>query len=444
MLLSVLNTNVHIYQTSPSLTIIEKTTSRSLAHLFGLSGPRAGGITCPGGSASNLTSLITARNSLFPETKTQGNSGYNFAIFTSKHGHYSVEKAAVATGLGSANVITIPVDAEGRMVVPLLEDAISDAKNKGLTPLYVNATAGSTVLGSFDPFVEIADVCNRHKVWMHVDASWGGGVVFSNKQKHKLEGVERADSITFNPHKMLNVPVVCSFLLTADLSVFKRANTLPARYLFHGDDDNDEDGDNSKKSNEVDGVGNAEGKEQEYWDLADLTLQCGRRGDSLKLALSWIYYGSSGFASRIDHAYDMAAYLASRIDASKSFALLSTNPPPCLQVCFYYIPGADAGAAAGGENGGGGGDSNSGDSRGAGSNKRTSEDANANTRNTKVMVKNLVARGFMVDYAPGEKGSFFRVVVNCQTRRETIDGLFSALEEVGAEVIASGQGSASS
>ncbi|KAI0538537.1 glutamate decarboxylase [Xylaria digitata] len=394
LLLAVLNTNVHVYQTSPSLTVVEKATSRALASLFGLAGPRAGGVTCQGGSGSNLTSLIIARNSLYPTTKTQGNSGFVFALFTSAHGHYSVEKAATTAGMGSQNVITVPVDREGRMIPAALQDAVLAAKDKGMTPLYVNATAGTTVLGSFDPFHEIADVCAKFGLWMHVDASWGGPVAFSAAQRHKIAGVERANTVTVNPHKMMNVPITCSFLLTRDVSVFHRANTLPAGYLFHGDDDDDSTA--------------GEATEREYWDLADLTLQCGRRGDSLKLALAWIYYGASGFEEQIDYAFDMASQLASLVEQAEEFVLLSSNPPPCLQVCFYYAPGGVL-----------------------------DSDTEANTRRTKTIVRNLISRGFMIDYAPGENGSFFRVVVNCQTQQSTIEGLMKALERAGKEAISS-------
>ncbi|KAI1113996.1 glutamate decarboxylase [Nemania sp. NC0429] len=417
MLLAVLNTNVHIYQTSPSLTVVEKATARALAALFGLRGPRAGGVTCQGGSASNLTSLIVARNTLYPSTKTRGNEGRSFALFTSAHGHYSVEKAATTAGMGSGSVVPVAVDDEGRMVPAALEAAVLAARERGLTPLYVNATAGTTVLGSFDPLHEIADVCARHGLWMHVDASWGGAVAFSAGHRHKLAGVERADSVTVNPHKMLGVPVTCSFLLARDLAVFHRANTLPAGYLFHGDDD--EGG--GEGEGEGEGGGDEE-REKEYWDLADLTLQCGRRGDSLKLALAWIYYGAAGFGAQVDAAFETAAHLARLVDDAPDFALLSANPPPCLQVCFYHAPGAGAGAAPP-------------ESAGA--------EAEANTRHTRAMVRKLVGRGFMVDYAPGERGSFFRAVVNSQTRKATVEGLMRALHEVGKEVVSSSSSTSS-
>ncbi|KAI9764958.1 MAG: hypothetical protein M1839_005686 [Geoglossum umbratile] len=364
--LSVLNTNVHVYRVSPALTLIEKSTSRNLAQRFGLKGDFIGGTTQPGGSISNATSLVIARNALFPCTKTEGNGSLKLAIFTSVDSHYSVSKAAMMCGLGTSNVQMVPINRKGQMDVAQLERAVLKAKQDGLTPFYVNATAGTTVLGAFDPFVEIANICKRHQMWMHVDGSWGGNVVFSPRYRYKLAGAERADSITVNPHKMLSVPVTCSFLLGADMRKFHKANTLEAGYLFHEACDGDDGGN--------------------VWDLGDLTLQCGRRGDSLKLALSWIYYGAEGYAKQIEHAFEVASYLASLVRQSDDFELVSEDPPPCLQVCFYFT--------------------------GAG---KLSLDPSVNTKVTSTIVRRLVAKGYMIDYAPGELGCFFRAVVSIQT-----------------------------
>lgn len=392
LLLAALNTNVHVYSVAPALTVVETLTARALAGLFGFQGPRAGGVTIAGGSASNLTSLVVARNTLHPETKTGGNSGKQFVVFTSEHGHYSVDKAAGVVGLGTDAVVLVPVDARGRMDAAQLAALVRKARAEGKTPLYVNATAGTTVLGSYDPFEEIAAVCKREGIWMHVDASWGGSAVFSAAQRAtKLRGVHLADSVTVNPHKMMNVPVTCSFLLAPDLRVLHAANRIDAPYLFHGGDD--------------------DGQDDQVWDLADLTLQCGRRGDALKLALSWVYYGPAGFARQVDHAFETAALLATELQARPAFTLVSENPPPCLQVCFYH---------------------------------QYSAVEQENTKRTVEMVKRLRGRGFMVDYASFHdsrskedgafKGSFFRVVVNIQTRKETVIGLVTALEEVGKEI----------
>ncbi|RFU78274.1 glutamate decarboxylase [Trichoderma arundinaceum] len=378
LILSVLNTNLHVYHVSPALTVIEKTTTKAFANLFNFDGPYAGGVSCPGGSGSNLTSLIVARNTLYPDSKTEGNGKHEFVVFTSAHGHYSVEKAAMITGLGSSAVWAVPVDEEGRMKPEALRELVLLAKQQGKTPFYVNTTAGTTVKGSFDSFEEISKICKEFGLWMHIDASWGGSVIFSKAQSWKLKGSHLADSLTVNPHKMLNAPCTCSLLLGPDMRIFQRANSTAAGYLFHrGDDD-------------------------EIWDLADLTLQCGRRGDTLKVALAWLYYGANGFERQIDHAFDMASYLFRLLEESGNFVMVSSYPPPCLQVCFYSAPGG-----------------------------KLSNDDKVNTARTQQIAHMLVGRGFMVDYAPGDNGSFLRVVVNVQTLEGTVEGLVKAMNELG-------------
>lgn len=384
LVLAALNTNVHVYGVSPALTVVEKRVTRRLARLFGFEGRNAGGIAQPGGSAGNATSIVVARNNLFPDTKTKGLQSQKFILFTSAHGHYSLEKAGQMFGFGSDAVRGVPVDAEGRMQVDQLRKLVTEARKAGEEPFYVNATAGTTVLGSFERFDEIADVCRDEGLWMHVDGSWGGPVAFSQTHKHKLKGVERADSVAVTPHKMLGVPMTCSFLLVQDVRKLHKAMTLPAGYLFHSADGNDDEG------------------PAEFWDLADLTPQCGRRGDALKLALGWIYYGSEGYERLIDSAFDTAAYMAKSLDDKPAFDLVSQSPPPCWQVCFYY--------------------------------HKKQDDKETNSRTTETIAGRLVRRGFMVDYAPGEQGKFFRVVVNGQTRKDTVDGLLKAVEDVGSEL----------
>lgn len=376
LVLATLNTNLHVYQVAPALISIEKQTGRALAELFGLRGPHAGGVTQPGGSAANLSSIVIARNNLHPETKSEGHGNKKFVLFTSAHGHYSLEKAAQMLGFGSNAVRSIPVDDAGRMKTDALEQAVVSAVTSGEVPFYVNATAGTTVIGSFDPLEEISAICKRHSLWLHVDGSWGGPVIFSKTHSYKLQGSQLADSIALCPHKMLNIPLTCTYLLGKDLRQFHKAMTLPAGYLFHNNDD----------SSNV-----------EIWDLADLTPQCGRRGDSLKLSLSWMYYGTEGFAAYIDDAFEVAAHLVSLVRDTENLTLV-TEEPPCLQVCFYLYKGLDP---------------------------------ERNSKTTEEVGKLLLPRGFMIDYAPGDAGKFFRVVVNGQTTRDTVEGLVKAITDVG-------------
>lgn len=418
LILATLNTNVHVYQVSPALTVIEKFTGQRLANLFGLNGPRAGGISVQGGSASNTTSIVIARNNLYPDTKTDGNGGYKFVLFTSAHGHYSVEKAAQMLGFGSKAVWPVPIDNQGRMIPTELERLVQKAQSEGRTPFYVNATAGTTVMGSFDPFPEIATICQKYNLWFHIDGSWGGSFIFSRKQRHKLAGSENANSIAINPHKMLGVPVTCSYLLAADIRQFHRANTLPAGYLFHNEDTEPAQNGHSQDSE-------LEPDSPEVWDLADLTLQCGRRADSLKLFLGWTYYGTEGYEKQIDNACDVAAHLATLISQNPNFILVSEKAPPCLQVCFYYAPSKKMVY-----------------SRGIVSNE--TQRAKENSKVTEQITHAIVRKGFMVDFAPpsGDEnevgnGKFFRCVVNVSTSQETVESLVRAIEEVGPGIVES-------
>ncbi|KAH3687890.1 hypothetical protein WICPIJ_001107 [Wickerhamomyces pijperi] len=385
LLLSLLNTNSHVYTVSPLVTMIEKKVSKEYAALFGFHGKYAGGLTFSGGSWSNITSLHVARSMLHPETKTDGNTDKKFAIFTSKHSHYSVEKAAILLGMGSKSVWKVEVDVSGCMNVNDLESKILQSIKEGFTPLYVNSTAGTTVLGSFDPLEQISEVSKRYKLWHHVDGSWGGNAVFSTKYKYKLQGSHLADSITSNPHKLLGVPATCSFLLLPDERVFQTANSLSAPYLFH----------------------NVQEQEDTFYDLADGTMGCGRRPDSLKLYLGWYYYGSQGYEERINHAFDIAGYFADKVSQNKKqFKLVSSNPPPALQVCFFFNKDGQF------------------------------EDGAVNTNTTREIVAKLHQSGrFLIDYSPAhgvEGGEFFRVVFNSPiVNSDLADELYSAIIQIG-------------
>ena len=384
-----LRLQVHVYRVAPSLTVIEKTVAKALAARFGFTDAFAGGVSQPGGSGANLTALVIARNSMYPETKARGSGERKFVLFTSAHGHYSFEKAAQICGLGSEAVRPVPVDAQGQMLGGELARMIQEVRAAGETPFFVNATAGTTVLGSYDPLDELADICRQEGLWLHVDGSWGGSVIFSDAHRHKLHGSGKADSLTVNPHKMLGVPITCSFLLTGDLRRFHNSNTLRAEYLFHDDD--------SKPRSTPDDSG------YEAWDLADLTLQCGRKGDAVKLAMAWVFYGASGFEKRIDHAFSVAEHLTALVEDSADLILVSHNPPACLQVCFYFARDGQLGPQA------------------------------MTSSQTKRIAEGLLKRDFLVDFAPGKDGLFFRVVVSLNTRQETVDRLVTTIVELGRQ-----------
>lgn len=134
-------------------------------------------------------------------------------VFTSEDAHYSVKKLAAFLGIGYDNVYQVKVDDRGKMMVSDLEAQIARAVKEGAAPLMVSATAGTTVMGAFDPLRSIAQVCKKYGLWFHVDAAWGGGSLISRKHRGLLDGVELADSVTWNPHKLFAAPQQCSTLL---------------------------------------------------------------------------------------------------------------------------------------------------------------------------------------------------------------------------------------
>lgn len=436
---SSLNANSHVYTVSPAVTLVEKHVGAELAHLFGLPGPLAGGITVPGGAAANSTALLVARNFRFPELKETGLGGLPrpLAIFISEAAHFSVLNAVQLLGIGTRSVRKVATTVDGAMDPLILEAEIDSAIEQGYIPFFVGATAGTTVRGAYDPLSACGELAHRCGAWFHVDACWGGAAIFSDKLKHKLSGSELADSVAFNPHKMLGVPLTCSFLLARDLRTFWYANRLSAGYLFHGGEElaeadalapmNGISSDTKRPhTNGVDPT-NASWRSsailshapnpEAILDLASLTPQCGRRPDALKLYFHWRYYGKKGMAQQVESAFEVAQYLASLIAKEPDILLVGDLDVPCSQVCFYYS-----------------------DSQNASFRTSEREEARRNSRVTRMIVSRLVTRGWMVDYAPGtgkegERGEFLRVVCNRLTSKGIAKGLVRAVIDVGAGVV---------
>ena len=331
-------------------------------------------------------------------------------LFASAEAHYSISSAAASLGIGTSAVRAVPIDENGAMSSSALETMIGESIASGHQPFYVCATAGTTVRGAYDPLIPISKTTKKYGMWLHVDAAWGGPVIFSAKHRWKLDGSEFAQSIACNPHKMMGLPLTCSFLLGEDLRKFHTANALSAEYLFHEPDDVTSAPIASKEPPAA----------SEIFDLASLTPQCGRRGDSLKLYLSWIFHGSEGYEKQINAAFEAAAYLAECVSRRGDMLLVSQNPPPCCQVCFYYTGPKELSAIQGVS---------------SPSPKDSNSEKRLNSKITRGIVTGLVPKGWMVDYAPGERGEFLRVVTNRGTTKGIVDGLVKAISDVGINVI---------
>ncbi|XP_051516159.1 cysteine sulfinic acid decarboxylase-like isoform X1 [Myxocyprinus asiaticus] len=313
LLTETLNTSQYTYEVAPVFVLMEEEVLCKLRALVGW--PKGDGIFCPGGSMSNMYAMNVARYWAFPQVKTKGLWAVpRLAIFTSQQSHYSMKKAAAFLGIGTDNVFLVQVDERGSMIPEELEAKILQAKSQDAVPFFVNATAGTTVQGAFDPLNRIADISERNGMWMHVDAAWGGSVLFSKKHKHLVSGIERANSVTWNPHKMLLAGLQCSVVLLRDTTnLLMRCHSANATYLFQQDKFYDTS-----------------------LDTGDKSIQCGRKVDCLKLWLMWKAIGTHGLAERVEKAFALARYLVEKMEKRENFQLVCKGQ--FVNVCFWFIP----------------------------------------------------------------------------------------------------------
>ncbi|XP_044256502.1 acidic amino acid decarboxylase GADL1 isoform X1 [Tribolium madens] len=308
-----LNTNQHTFEVAPVFSIIELKILEEVKKLIGYK--EGDGIFSPGGSISNMYGMVLARYKKFPETKTKGLHGLPILVaFTSEEGHYSLQKSAQWLGLGTDNLVKIKTDNFGRMIAEELEKAIISRKAMGHVPFFVNATAGTTVVGAIDPLDKIADICERHNLWLHIDACYGGTLLLSKNYKERLEASHRSDSFAWNPHKMLGAPLQCSIFITRHNNILHECNSASAVYLFQQD-----------KFYDV------------SYDTGDKSIQCGRKVDGFKLWVMWKARGKSGFEDLVDNAIECANYFKTKISNLEGFRLVQDSFETTA-VCFWYIP----------------------------------------------------------------------------------------------------------
>ncbi|KAK7866512.1 hypothetical protein R5R35_002472 [Gryllus longicercus] len=311
------NTNMFTYEIAPVFILMEHVVLQRMRELIGWPGGAGDSILAPGGSISNLYAFLAARHKMFPDYKQRGTTAVRgqLVMFTSDQCHYSVKSCAAVCGLGTDNCVEVPSDARGRMRVDELERLVLERKARGHVPFFVVATAGTTVLGSFDPIEQMADVCRRHGLWLHVDAAWGGGLLFSRRYRHpRLTGIERADSVTWNPHKLMGALLQCSTIHFKEDGLLISCNQMSAEYLFMQD-----------KLYDV------------RYDTGDKVIQCGRHNDVFKLWLQWRAKGTEGFEQLMDRLMELTAHLVRRIKAQpdKFYLLLE---PEMVNVSFWYVP----------------------------------------------------------------------------------------------------------
>ena len=305
-----LNNNMLSGEMSPALTVLELDLLQAMAKYFGL-GEQSGGMLVNGGTLGNLQALAVARNAAL-DCKEQGLSGTSpGVIFASADAHVSVQKAAMILGLGTDAVCAVETDERARLDPQSLETAMARAKKEGKQPIAVIGTAGTTTTGSIDPLDQIADIAERQNAWFHVDAAYGGAMQFSERYRSRLKGIERADSVVFNPQKWLYITRTCVAVMFRDLETLNTQFRIGAPYMAPSTVPN----------------------------LGEWSVQGTRSTDVLKLWLSLGHLGTQGCGALVEQGCALAAYMARKV-LQRPFLRLAC-PPDTNLICFRVGSGDD-------------------------------------------------------------------------------------------------------
>lgn len=306
LLAVMLNNSMYTYKAAGAQIGVEKVILRKVCDMLGWD-HNADGTLAPGGSMTNYMAMVMARDACDPKIKTEGVTK-RLMVYTSKESHYSIPKNAAFSGVGRDQVRYIDTDIQGRIDLDLLSQAIREDLANGLTPAMINLTAGTTVLGAFDPIEPVIVLAKKHNIWVHVDGAYCGSVLFSARYRDLIKGIEQVDSFSFNAHKMLGTPLSCSIIVTKDKRHLHESFSNNASYLYQTDHDE--------------------------FNLGKMSLQCGRRNDALKFWTLWKSVGTRGLEKIVDHQFDLAEVARDHIRSNKDYTLYSYEDS--ISVCFNY------------------------------------------------------------------------------------------------------------
>jgi len=307
MLAAALNTNGLHWRTSPAVAELEERTLDWLRQWLGL--PEGWfGIVYDTASTSSLHAIVCAREMVAPEARSQGSRG-DLVLYTSEQSHSSIEKGAIAVGLGQNNVRKVPVDDAFSMRVDALSTMIAEDRAAGKRPMCVVATVGTTSSTSIDPVAEIVEIAGHHGMWVHVDAAYAGAAAILPEHRGALAGVDQAHSLVFNAHKWLLTPIDLSVLYTRRPDILRRAFSLTPEYLKTQED-------------------------PRAHNLMDYGVPLGHRFRALKLWFVMRYFGRDRIEAMLRAHIQWAQQFARLVDSDARFERVA--PVPFSVVCFRY------------------------------------------------------------------------------------------------------------
>jgi L-2,4-diaminobutyrate decarboxylase len=271
-----------------------------------------GGVLTHGGSLANLTALLAARSKMVPQAWQEGNPR-DLVLLAPAESHYSISRAAGIMGLGQNAVYQMAVDAKGVVIPQKLPETYARLKNEGKNVFAVVANGCSTAAGLYDPIREIGEFCNAHDLWFHVDGAHGASALLSQKHKKRLDGIELADSLIWDAHKLMRTPSLCTAVLVKDFRTIDQAFQQEASYLFHE-------------------------KEQPGFDLIHRTVECTKAGLGLKWFFVLAALGEKGLEKHVDDQFELAKQACAYIESQPEFECAAA---PQSNILCFRLAGSD-------------------------------------------------------------------------------------------------------
>lgn len=309
---AVTQTSACTYESAPVAVLLEQYMFTTILELVGFTDGEAQMTT--GSSNANMIAMLAARNAAAADIKLQGmRQAPEMTAYVSADAHYSLDKAANILGIGTTNLIKVPINPAGAMDTNALASLLADAEKNQQLPFFVCGTAGTTVRGAYDSIPELLKLREKYKFWLHIDAAWGGGALLDAELKSKfLPSVEQVNSLTWDFHKMLGTALMCNVLMiNSDRQHLSRScGAGDGSYLFRDTD------------------------AETFTDPGTSSLQCGRRVDALKWFLDWKFYGQRGLADRVNNFLELAAYAEQCIKNHPALELMV--PRQSFNLCFRY------------------------------------------------------------------------------------------------------------
>jgi L-2,4-diaminobutyrate decarboxylase len=314
---SIVNQPSSFYEAGQLPNVVERIMADEFNQFIGWERGRFSMVTTSGGSLANMTALLAARNDRLPRIWSEGISAVKGqprpAIAVGENSHYSVFRAAGILGVGEEQIVRLPVNRKQQICMRQVRPTLEAAEERGLNTFCMVVSAGTTSAGAFDPIDQLAAIADERNIWLHVDGAHGASLLVSDKLRHKLKGIEKADSFAWDAHKMMFVPAMCTLLFYKNKEKGYGAFRQDASYVFEKEPD-----------------------VYTEFDSAEQNFECTKRPMIMNLWVLWALYGKALFANKIEHLCQLAEHAYQMLEDESDFETI--HQPEVNILCFRYLP----------------------------------------------------------------------------------------------------------